>query len=52
MDDEDSHLETILGIWRQELPGQPFVRLGSVKVEDEEELEAKLTGFSRYAIAY
>lgn len=52
VDGEDSHLETILGIWRQELPGQPFVRLGSVKVEDEEELEAKLNGFSRYAIAY
>ena len=52
VDGEDSHLETILGIWRQELPGQPFVRLGSVKVEGLEELEAELLGFSRYAIAY
>jgi hypothetical protein len=52
VDAEDGRLETILGIWRQELPGEPFVRLGSVKVEDEEELEAKLDGFSRYAIAY
>jgi hypothetical protein len=52
VDGEDDHLETILGIWRQELPGDPFVRLGSVKVEDQEELEAELTGFSRYAIAY
>lgn len=52
VDGEDGHLETILGIWRQEQPGLPFVRLGSVKVEDQEELEAKLTGFSRYAIAY
>jgi hypothetical protein len=52
VDDEDDHLETILGIWRQEHPGDPFVRLGSVKVEDQEELEAELTGFSRYAIAY
>ena len=52
VDEEDEHIETILGIWRQEHPGDPFVRLGSVKVEDQQELEAKLTGFSRYAIAY
>lgn len=52
VDEEDDHLETILGIWRQEQPGDPFVRLGSVKVEGQEELEAELTGFSRYAIAY
>jgi hypothetical protein len=52
VDAEDSQLETILGIWRQELPGQPFVRLGSVNVEEAQELEAKLLGFSRYAIAY
>ena len=52
VDAEDSQLETILGIWRQELPGEPFVRLGSVKVEETQDLEAKLDGFSRYAIAY
>lgn len=52
VDGEDDSLESILGIWRQELPGDPFVRLGSVKVEDQEELEADLQGFSRYAIAY
>ncbi len=51
-DGEDDQLETLLGVWRQELPGQPFVRLGSVKVEEEQELEAELQGFSRYAIAY
>ncbi len=52
VDSEDNHLETMLGIWRQEQPGDPFVRLGSVKVEGVEELEAELEGFSRYAIAY
>ena len=52
VDSEDDSLESILGIWRQELPGDPFVRLGSVKVEGQEELEADLLGFSRYAIAY
>jgi len=52
VDGEEDHIESILGIWRQELPGDPFIRLGSVKVEGQEELEAELTGFSRYAIAY
>jgi hypothetical protein len=52
VDGEDVSLESILGIWRQELPDEPFVRLGSVKVADQEELEAALQGFSRYAIAY
>ena len=52
VDEQDDQIETILGIWRQEQPGQPFVRLGSVKVEEQQELEAMLTGFSRYAIAY
>ena len=52
VDGEDDHIESILGIWRQEQPGDPFIRLGSVKVEGQEELEAELTGFSRYAIAY
>jgi len=52
VDAEDASLESILGIWRQELPGEPFIRLGSVKVAGQEELEADLLGFSRYAIAY
>lgn len=52
VDEEDNHLETILGIWRQEHPGDPFVRLGSVKVANEKQLRAELQGFSRYAIAY
>ena len=52
VDDEDEHVEARLGIWRQETAGEDFVRLGSAKVEGQEELEAELTGFSRYAIAY
>ena len=51
IDDEDDQVNSVLGIWRQEEPNRPFVRLGSVRVEDET-LEAKLKGFSRYAIAY
>ena len=50
-DDEDSDIELRLGIWRQENPGDPFVRLGTLQ-GDADDLEADLAGFSRYAIAY
>ena len=49
---EDTTIEGTLAIWRQENPGDPFVRLTSVLSLDLEEAEAELTGFSRYALAY
>ncbi len=52
IDQEDDSIETILSIWRQENPGDPFVRLGPAVVKDLEEIEAELQGFSRYALAY
>ena len=52
VDGEDDEIEQRLAIWRQEQPGDPFVRVGTVKLEDENEVEAKLSSFSRYAIAY
>ncbi len=52
VDGEDDSIETILGIWRQEAPADPFVRLGSVVVKEQKEIEAALQGFSRYALAY
>ena len=30
----------------------PFVRVGSAVVKELKEIEAKLVGFSRYALAY
>lgn len=52
VDGKDDAIEGTLAIWRQERPGDPFVRLGSVLSEDLDEAEAELTGFSRYALAY
>ena len=52
VDQEDDSIETILSIWRQEHPGDPFVRLGPAVVKDLKEIEAELQGFSRYALAY
>jgi len=48
----DSRLKSELAIWRQELLTDPFVRLGSVNVEESEEINADILGFTRYAIAY
>jgi hypothetical protein len=52
VDEEDDLVEQELDIWRQEAPGEPFVRVGTAKSEELEEIEAELTSFSRYAIAY
>jgi hypothetical protein len=49
---EDDSIEGALAIWRQERPGDPFVRLTSALAVDLDEAEAELTGFSRYALAY
>jgi hypothetical protein len=52
VDAEDDAIEHLIDIWRQEAPGDPFVRVGSAKSEELDEIEAELLGFSRYAIAY
>jgi hypothetical protein len=52
VDAEDTTIEHELDLWRQEHPGDPYVRVGTGKAEDTNEIEARLNGFSRYAIAY
>jgi hypothetical protein len=52
IDVDDAELELTLAIWRQESDGGPFVRLGSLLIDDLEEVDAQLEGFSRYALAY
>jgi hypothetical protein len=48
----DEQIKNRLAIWRQESLTAAFVRLGSVNVEDLEEINADILGFTRYAIAY
>jgi hypothetical protein len=48
----DVSLKSRLAIWRQEAVDDSFQRLGSVNVEDLEEINADILGFTRYAIAY
>jgi hypothetical protein len=52
VDAEDASVEQIMGLWRQEQPGQTYLKLGSVKLEELDEIEADVLGFTRYAIAY
>lgn len=52
VDGDDEDLELTIAIWRQENPGDPFERLGSLLIDDLEEIDAELEGFSRYALAY
>lgn len=51
-DGKDRQIEQILSIWRQATSAAPFVRLGTFRIQDLKELEARLLGFSRLAIAY
>ena len=51
-DSEDDDIEDRLSIWKQELPGDPWVRIGSARIKDNNELRADIRGFTRYAIAY
>ena len=51
-DSEDDLIEGELAIWRQDTPGNPFAKLGSLLFKEADEVEAKLPGFSRYALAY
>jgi hypothetical protein len=51
-DTTDDVLEHSLAIWRQENPGDPFVRLSSALSIELDEADADITGFTRYALAY
>jgi hypothetical protein len=48
----DDQIKARLAIWRQEALNDPFLKLGSVNVEESEEINADILGFTRYAIAY
>jgi len=52
VDAEDHSIEQVMALWRQEQPGQSYLKIGGVKFEELEEIEADILGFTRYAIAY
>jgi hypothetical protein len=52
VDAADASIQNQLGIWRQERPGDPWYRLGSIQISNLKELDAELLGFTGYAAAY
>lgn len=51
-DAKDDAIEQKIALWRQEKPGDPLVKIGTVKTDGLRELKADLVSFSRYYIAY
>jgi hypothetical protein len=52
VDAEDSTIEHRVDIWRQPTLTDDYTKVGTAKFEEQDEIEAKLNGFSRYALAY
>lgn len=48
----DDAIEQQLSIWRQETPTSPWIKVSSLVVKDNKEIDAELGGFTGYAIAY
>ncbi len=48
----DAALESTFRIWGQELPGDPWSDLESVARPGSDQVEARVPGFTRYAVSY
>jgi hypothetical protein len=51
-DSDDDRIEAQLGIWRRETELDPWTRLSTRIRVDDDDVEADLTGFSNYALAF
>ena len=51
-DSDDDAIEHLLDLWRREGTTSPWFRVGSVKFEESEELDANILSFSEYALAW
>ena len=51
VDDDDLRTETRLSVWKRERPGEPWRKQGTARVEDADELKAKITSFTGFAVA-
>lgn len=48
----DTALLPLISTWRQETPGAPWIKVGSTVEADISEVQAFITGFTGYALAY
>lgn len=51
-DAADTAIEHVLDLWRREGSAAPWFRVGSVKFEELDELDANIFSFSEYAVAW
>jgi hypothetical protein len=52
VDAQDSTIVNTMAIWKQEQPGDSYLKVGGVNVQELDEIQADITSFTRYAIAY
>lgn len=50
--EDDPEDEPLIDMWRQENVGDPWTRVGEIKDLEEDRVRARLTSFSRYALAF
>ena len=47
----DVATEDRLAVWRQEQPGEPWVEIATVRLKENDEVRARITGFTGFALA-
>ena len=52
VDSDDDAIEHLLDMWRREGTTSPWFRVGSVKFEESDEIDANILSFSEYALAW
>ena len=52
VDENDDAIENQLSIWRQESVLAPWIKVASVEVKSNKEVDASIAGFTGYALAY
>jgi hypothetical protein len=51
-DEADDDIETLLDLWYRQAPGALWFKIGSVKFEELDEIDANIVTFSQYAVAW
>lgn len=51
IDEEDDDLEAELRLWRQEAPGELWFPMGVIKLDDVDEIDGEIFGFTGFALA-
>lgn len=51
VDQDDDDLEGRLRVWKQERPGEHWFPVGTLHIEDFDEIEGEITGFTGFCIA-